>query len=93
MFFKKDMNLIPESRSFDDMKKFIVSYYKNNPNKKRQKADWTDVRKFSMMFYTYQGVLHDDENKIWMRPETAQGIFVNFKNVIDTTRMRVPFGI
>jgi glycyl-tRNA synthetase len=85
-------NLIPESRTFDQMKAFIVNEIPNNPNTKK-KAEWTDVRKFSMMFYTYQGVIHDDENKIWMRPETAQGIFVNFKNVIDTTRMRVPFGI
>ena len=51
------------------------------------------MRKFAMMFYTYQGVIHDEDNKIWMRPETAQGIFVNFRNVLDTTRMRVPFGI
>jgi len=85
-------NLIPESRTFDQMKAFIVKEIPNNPVSKK-KADWTDVRKFSMMFYTYQWVLHDDENKIWMRPETAQGIFVNFKNVTDTTRMRVPFGI
>lgn len=85
-------NLIPESWTFDQMKAFIVNEIPNNPNTKK-KADRTDVRKFSMMFYTYQGVLHTDENKIWMRPETAQGIFVNFKNVIDTTRMRVPFGI
>ncbi len=74
------------------MKAFIVKFIPNNPNNKK-KADRTDVRKFELMFYTYQGVVHNDENKIWMRPETAQGIFVNFKNVIDTTRMRIPFGI
>lgn len=85
-------NLIPESRTFEQMKAFIINELPNNPNTNK-KADWTDVRKFSMMFYTYQGVIHDEENKIWLRPETAQGIFVNFKNVIDTTRMRVPFGI
>lgn len=85
-------NLIPESRTFDQMKAFIVAEIPNNPNNKK-KADRTDVRKFELMFYTYQGVIHDDENKIWMRPETAQGIFVNFKNVLDTTRMRIPFGI
>ena len=85
-------NLIPESRTFEQMKTFIVNEIPNNPNSKK-KADWTEVRKFSMMFYTYQGVIHDDENKIWLRPETAQGMFVNFKNITDTTRMRVPFGI
>lgn len=86
-------NLIPESRTFEQMKAFIVAEIPNNPNKSKQKADWTDVRKFELMFYTYQGVIHDEDNKIWMRPETAQGIFVNFKNVLDTTRMRIPFGI
>ncbi|USN57607.1 MAG: glycine--tRNA ligase [Candidatus Peribacteria bacterium] len=85
-------NLIPESRSFDLMKEFIVKFIPNNPNTKKP-AERTDVRKFQMMFYTYQGVTHTEDDKIWMRPETAQGIFVNFKNVLDTTRVRVPFGI
>jgi glycyl-tRNA synthetase len=77
------------------MHEFIVNEIPNNPNSKKEKAaEWTEVRKFQMMFYTYQGVVHDDaDSKIWMRPETAQGIFVNFRNVLDTTRMRVPFGI
>lgn len=88
-------NLIPESRTFDQMRTFIVNEIPHNPNsKKEQKAERTEVRKFQMMFYTYQGVVHDaDDAKIWMRPETAQGIFVNFRNVLDTTRMKVPFGI
>lgn len=88
-------NLIPESRTLEQMKAFIVAEIPYNPNDKKQKepADWTDVRTFELMFYTYQGVIHDEDNKIWMRPETAQGIFVNFRNVLDTTRMRVPFGI
>lgn len=88
-------NLIPESRTFEQMKAFIVAEIPYNPNDKKQKkeADWTDVRTFELMFSTHQGVLRDEENKIRLRPETAQGIFVNFKNVLDTTRMRVPFGI
>jgi len=86
-------NLIPESRTFEQMKAFIVAEIPNNPKSKKKAAERTDVRKFAMMFYTYQGVIHDEDNKIWMRPETAQGIFVNFRNVLDTTRMRVPFGI
>lgn len=85
-------NLIPESRTLDQMKQFIVTLIPNNPNTKKP-ADWTDVRKFALMFYTYQGVLQDEGSKIRMRPETAQGIFVNFKNILDTTRMRIPFGI
>ena len=86
-------NLIPESRTFEQMKNFIIHEIPYNPNdkKKKQKADRTDVRKFQMMFYTYQGVLFDEENKVWLRPETAQGIFINFKNIIDSMRVRVPF--
>ena len=53
------------------MKEFIVHEIPNNPSTGKA-AEWTDVRKFQMMFYTYQGVLSDEENKIWMRPETAQ---------------------
>lgn len=86
-------NLIPESRTFDQMKAFIVAEIPNNPNHKKEKANRTEVRKFNMMFSTHQGVIEDDSNKVWLRPETAQGIFVNFKNVLDTTRMRLPFGI
>lgn len=85
-------NLIPESWTFDQMYAYIIWEWIKNPDN-NQEAEWTEVRKFEMMFYTYQGVVHNDENKIWLRPETAQGIFVNFKNVIDTTRNRIPFGI
>jgi len=83
-------NLVPESRSFEQMKEFIKHEIANNPNTKK-KAERTDVRKFQMMFYTYQGVVHDETNKVRLRPETAQGIFINFRNVLDTTRMRIPF--
>ncbi|MDP4007578.1 MAG: glycine--tRNA ligase [Candidatus Peregrinibacteria bacterium] len=55
--------------------------------------DWTEARQFNLMFKTQQGVIEGEENDIYLRPETAQGIFVNFKNVIDSTRVRVPFGI
>jgi len=85
-------SLVSESRTFEQMYNFIVWERIKNPNSKRD-PNWTEVRKFEMMFYTYQGVIHDEENKIWLRPETAQGIFVNFKQVMDTTRMRLPFGI
>jgi glycyl-tRNA synthetase len=85
-------NLIPESWSLEQMREVIVGEGIRNPHSKKD-PDWTDVRKFELMFYTHQGVIHDDESKIWMRPETAQGIFVNFKNILDTTRMRLPFGI
>lgn len=55
--------------------------------------NWTDVRQFNLMFSTEMGSVADDANKIYLRPETAQGIFVNFLNVYKTGRMKIPFGI
>ena len=57
------------------------------------KSDFTDIRKFNLMFKTFQGVTEDAKNEIYLRPETAQGIFVNFKNVQRTARKKLPFGI
>lgn len=56
-------------------------------------ANFTDIRKFNLMFKTFQGVTEDSKAEIFLRPETAQGIFVNFKNVQRTTRKKIPFGI
>ncbi|HVT90085.1 MAG TPA: glycine--tRNA ligase [Tepidisphaeraceae bacterium] len=53
----------------------------------------TEPRAFNLMFITYVGALQSDESKAYLRPETAQGIFLNFKNIVDTTRVRVPFGV
>lgn len=55
--------------------------------------DFTDIRQFNLMFKTFQGVTEDAKNTVYLRPETAQGIFVNFKNVQRTSRKKVPFGI
>ena len=55
--------------------------------------DFTDIRKFNLMFKTFQGVTEDSSSTLYMRPETAQGIFVNFKNIQRTTRKKVPFGV
>ena len=55
--------------------------------------NFSSIRKFNMMFKTFQGVLEDSKSTIYLRPETAQGIFVNFKNVQRTTRKKIPFGI
>ncbi len=55
--------------------------------------EWTPAKKFNLMFKTEQGVIEGEGNAIYLRPETAQGIFVNFKNVAQTTRMRLPFGV
>ena len=55
--------------------------------------DFTDIRKFNLMFKTFQGVTEDSQSEIFLRPETAQGIFVNFINVQRSTRKKIPFGI
>ena len=57
------------------------------------KKNFTDIRKFNLMFKTFQGVTEETKSEIYLRPETAQGIFVNFRNVQRTTRKKVPFGI
>ena len=57
------------------------------------KSHFTDIRKFNLMFKTFQGVTEDSKSEIYLRPETAQGIFVNFKNVQRTSRKKIPFGI
>lgn len=55
--------------------------------------NFTDIRQFNLMFKTFQGVTEDSKAEIYLRPETAQGIFVNFKNVLRTSRKKMPFGI
>ena len=57
------------------------------------KHNFTGIRKFNLMFKTYQGVTEDSKSELYLRPETAQGIFVNFKNVQRTSRKKIPFGI
>ncbi|MBQ1401037.1 MAG: glycine--tRNA ligase, partial [Firmicutes bacterium] len=57
------------------------------------KTDFTDIRQFNLMFKTFQGVTEDSKSELFLRPETAQGIFVNFKNVQRTSRKKIPFGI
>jgi len=57
------------------------------------KCDFTDIRKFNLMFKTHQGVTEDSSTELYLRPETAQGIFVNFQNIQRTTRKKLPFGV
>ena len=57
------------------------------------KSDFTDIRKFNLMFKTHQGVTEDSAAEVYLRPETAQGIFVNFNNLLRTTRRKLPFGV
>jgi len=58
-----------------------------------EKGSLTEPRLFNLMYHTYNGPIHDDANKVYLRPETAQGIFLDYKNVLDTMRVKVPFGV
>ncbi|HMP17448.1 MAG TPA: glycine--tRNA ligase [Gemmatales bacterium] len=58
-----------------------------------EKCSLTEPRAFNLMFESHAGAIQDEANKVWLRPETAQGIFVNFKNVVDSCRVKPPFGI
>ena len=66
---------------------------KKLPCPKCGSTNFTEARSFNLMFKTHQGVIEEESALVYMRPETAQGIFVNFKNVVTTTRMKLPFGI
>ncbi|MDI3547935.1 MAG: glycyl-tRNA synthetase [Halanaerobiales bacterium] len=80
-----------EGKSEDEMTEIIKENELRCPN--CGNIDWTSARAFNLMFKTYQGVVEDSSSVVYLRPETAQGIFVNFKNVVDTTRVSLPFGI
>lgn len=77
--------------SNDEMKNYIDEHDIVCPT--CGKHNFTDIRQFNLMFKTFQGVTEDAKNVVYLRPETAQGIFVNFKNVQRTSRKKVPFGI
>lgn len=77
--------------SQEEMKQYIEE--KNICCPSCGKHDFTDIRQFNLMFKTFQGVTEDAKDTIYLRPETAQGIFVNFKNVQRTSRKKLPFGI
>ena len=77
--------------SQEEMKNFIDE--NNIPCPSCGKHNFTDIRQFNLMFKTFQGVTEDAKNTVYLRPETAQGIFVNFVNVQRTTRKKLPFGI
>ncbi len=77
--------------SQEQMKAYIEEH--NIPCPTCGKHNFTDIRQFNLMFKTFQGVTEDAKNTVYLRPETAQGIFVNFKNVQRTSRKKIPFGI
>ncbi len=74
-----------------EMKEFVEEH--NIPCPSCGKHNFTDIRQFNLMFKTFQGVTEDAKNTVYLRPETAQGIFTNFVNVQRTTRKKMPFGI
>lgn len=75
----------------EQMEKYVIEHKIVCP--KCGNSNFTGIRKFNLMFKTFQGVTEDSTNTVYLRPETAQGIFVNFKNVQRTTRKKIPFGI
>ncbi len=77
--------------SNEEMEKWISEH--NVPCPDCGKNNFTNIRQFNLMFKTYQGVTEDSKSELYLRPETAQGIFVNFKNVQRTSRKKIPFGI
>ncbi|MDR2615887.1 MAG: glycine--tRNA ligase [Oscillospiraceae bacterium] len=85
----KDVN--PAAMTSDELIAFIRRHSIACPS--CGKSDFTDVRKFNMMFKTHQGVTEDSSTEIYLRPETAQGIFINFKNIQRSTRRKLPFGV
>ena len=77
--------------SNEEMMNYIKE--KNIPCPNCGKHNFTDIRQFNLMFKTFQGVTEDSKNELYLRPETAQGIFVNFANIQRTTRRKIPFGV
>ncbi len=88
---RKKLDVTIAGWSNEKMEKYIAENSIVCPN--CGKCDFTGVRQFNLMFKTFQGVTEDSTNTVYLRPETAQGIFVNFLNVQRTSRMKVPFGI
>ncbi len=83
--------VLPDAMTNEQMEAYIVENGITCPECGKQ--DFTPIRKFNLMFKTFQGVTEDSTAELFLRPETAQGIFVNFKNVQRTTRKKIPFGI
>ena len=88
---EKGTDIVVDGWSNQQMEEYIKEHNICCPE--CEKNDWTSIRQFNLMFKTFQGVTEDSTSTVYLRPETAQGIFVNFKNVQRTTRKKVPFGI
>ncbi len=88
---KNGKDMVADGMSDEEMVNFIKENHITCPD--CGKEDFTPIRKFNLMFKTFQGVTEDTTSELYLRPETAQGIFVNFKNVLRTTRRKLPLGI
>ncbi len=87
----EDTGVNPAGWSFEQMSEYIKEKGIACPD--CGSCNFTDIRKFNLMFKTFQGVTEDAKNELYLRPETAQGIFVNFANIQRTTRRKLPFGV
>ena len=85
------IEMVVEALTNEEMTQYIKD--KGIPCPGCGKSEFTDIRKFNMMFKTHQGVTEESATELYLRPETAQGIFVNFKNIQRTSRKKVPFGV
>ena len=88
---KNNKDMVADGMTDEEMINFIKE--NNIVCPKCGEQNFTPIRKFNLMYKTYQGVTEDSSSEIYLRPETAQGIFVNFKNVLRTTRRKLPMGI
>lgn len=86
-----DPSVNADSLSYEELYDYLLNNKIKCPN--CGKLEWTEIRRFNLMFKTHQGPIEDTSNEIFLRPETAQGIFVNFKNILRTTRRKIPFGV
>lgn len=89
--FNKGKDIIADGWSDKELKEFLYDNKIVCPN--CGALDYTDIRQFNLMYKTFQGVTEDSKSEIYLRPETAQGIFVNFNNILRSTRRKLPFGI
>ncbi|MDD2259695.1 MAG: glycine--tRNA ligase, partial [Acholeplasmataceae bacterium] len=83
-----DHEINPDGWTNDELFSYLNEHEIKCPN--CGKSSWTEIRKFNLMFKTNQGVIEDEANTVYLRPETAQGIFINFKNIQRTTRKKIP---
>ncbi len=87
----KEMDVLLSANNFDGLKRLLETY--KIVCALSGTGNWTEIRQFNLMFSTQMGSVSEDANEIYLRPETAQGIFVNFLNVQKSGRMKIPFGI